>query len=126
MWSVRQAYKLVLGVRLADVGLYERALAYSAAAARGLQRAPAPHSRALLRALAALAERLQHHDPALLEPAPEDGDSAEASPRHLRHWLDDVRQAADAADIALPVRAAPTPSYIALHILAHAPYIFFF
>lgn len=89
-----QVYKLVLATRLADAGLYERALAYAEAAARAVTLQPALYSARLVAQLASLADRLKYHDPALQEDPPlleeGTGDSGEPSPRH-QQWLDDVK-----------------------------------
>lgn len=88
-----QVYKLVLATRLADAGLYERALAYAEAAARAVTLQPAGYAPQLIAQLAELADRLKYHDPALQEDPPlleEGGDSGEPSPRH-QQWLDDVK-----------------------------------
>lgn len=52
-----QVYKLVLATRLADAGLYERALAYAEAAARAVTVHPASYSPQLVAQLAELADR---------------------------------------------------------------------
>ena len=52
-----QPYKFLLACRLLDVGLYERALAYTEACARAVTRAPAAYSPALVAQLAELADR---------------------------------------------------------------------
>ncbi|KAJ8734434.1 hypothetical protein PYW08_013684 [Mythimna loreyi] len=91
-----QPYKFVLACRLLDVGLYERALAYTEACARAVTRAPQLYSSALVSNLAELADRLKYHDPSLQEDPPlvDEADSSEPSPRHHQQWLADVKQVA--------------------------------
>lgn len=55
--ALLQVYKLVLAARLADAGLYERALAYAEAAARAVTLQPARYSPRLVAQLAELADR---------------------------------------------------------------------
>ncbi|XP_041974268.1 protein transport protein Sec16A isoform X6 [Aricia agestis] len=102
-------YKLLQAVRLVDAGLSERALGYCERAARALAAAPHAHSAALAGAVAALADRLQHLDPALADDdADPDDDGADSSPRRERRWLRDVH------DLAAALRAdsqAGTPQH---------------
>ncbi|XP_053601956.1 protein transport protein Sec16A isoform X3 [Plodia interpunctella] len=104
-----QTYKLLLAIRLCDVGEYERALAYVESAARNAVREPHRYCARLLRALAELADRLKYHDPALLEEteAALDADNAPPSPQR-QQWLRDVRRVAGCAS---EEPAAPQHAY---------------
>lgn len=78
-----QVYKLMSACRLVDAGQYPRALAYVEAAARAVTREPRLYSCALVRALAALADRYPRPSSAGVSPPHPPDDEPQAPAVHV-------------------------------------------